>query len=286
MPDPAVGFIGGSGLYDMDGLTNAQEIDVETPYGRPSDSIVTGELDGVAVAFLPRHGRGHRISPSELPVRANIYAMKQTGVQRLISISAVGSLKEELKPLDLVIPDQIIDRTRERPSTFFGDGLVAHVGFADPFCPALRRQAVEAASYETDVHDGGTYVVIEGPQFSTRAESEMHRSWGASVVGMTALPEARLAREAEMCYVTLAFVTDYDVWHEAEADVSVELVVQNLMQNVRTAQTIVRRMATAANDTSPCGCDRALENAIITSRDLIPPATRKRLGLLVDKYLD
>ena len=286
MPDPAVGFIGGSGLYNMDGLTNTNEIDVETPYGRPSDSIVTGEIDDVAVAFLPRHGRGHRISPSELPVRANIYAMKQLGVQRLISISAVGSLKEELKPLDLVIPDQIIDRTRERPSTFFGDGLVAHVGFADPFCPALRRQAVEAASCETDVHDGGTYVVIEGPQFSTRAESEMHRSWGASVVGMTALPEARLAREAEMCYVTLAFVTDYDVWHEAEADVSVELVVQNLMQNVRTAQTIVRRMATTAIDTSPCGCDRALENAIITSRDLIPPATRKRLGLLVDKYLD
>lgn len=286
MPDPAVGFIGGSGLYDMDGLTNAQEIDVETPYGRPSDSIVTGEIDGVAVAFLPRHGRGHRISPGELPVRANIYAMKQIGVQRLISISAVGSLKEELKPLDLVVPDQIIDRTRERPSTFFGDGLVAHVGFADPFCPALRRQAVAGASDETNVHDGGTYVVIEGPQFSTRAESEMHRSWGASVVGMTALPEARLAREAEICYVTLAFVTDYDVWHQAEADVSVELVVQNLMQNVRTAQTIVRRMATTAIDSSLCGCDKALENAIITSRDLIPPATRKRLGLLVDKYLD
>ena len=202
------------------------------------------------MAFLPRHGRGHRISPSELPVRANIYAMKQIGVQRLISISAVGSLKEELKPLDLVIPDQIIDRTRERPSTFFGDGLVAHVGFADPFCPALRQQAVKAAEGETDVHDGGTYVVMEGPQFSTRAESEMHRSWGASVIGMTALPEAKLAREAEMCYVTLAFVTDYDVWHEAEEDVSVELVVQNLMQNVRTAQTIVRRMVSSASDTS------------------------------------
>ena len=286
MPEATLGFIGGSGLYDMDGLANRREVDVETPFGKPSDSIVTGELDGVAVAFLPRHGRGHRISPSELPVRANIYAMKQLRVQRVVSISAVGSLKEELKPLDLVVPDQIIDRTRERPSTFFGDGLVAHVGFADPFCPVLRQQAIEAAAGETDVHDGGTYVVMEGPQFSTRAESEMHRSWGASVIGMTALPEAKLAREAEMCYATLAFVTDYDVWHEAEEDVSVELVVQNLMQNVRTAQTIVRRMASYAGSTRECGCDRALENAIITSRDLIPPATRKRLGLLVDKYLD
>ena len=219
-------------------------------------------------------------------MRANIYAMKQLGVQRVVSISAVGSLKEELKPLDLVVPDQIIDRTRERPSTFFGDGLVAHVGFADPFCPNLRQQAVKAAEGETDVHDGGTYVVMEGPQFSTRAESEMHRSWGASVIGMTALPEAKLAREAEMCYVTLAFVTDYDVWHEAEEDVSVELVVQNLLQNVRTAQTIVKRMASSANGATACGCGSALETAIITSRDLIPPETRKRLGLLVDKYLD
>ncbi|MCE2456689.1 MAG: S-methyl-5'-thioadenosine phosphorylase [Dehalococcoidia bacterium] len=286
MPEPTLGFIGGSGLYDMEGLSSRREIEIETPFGEPSDSIITGELDGVEVAFLPRHGRGHRISPSELPVMANIYAMKQIGVQRLVSISAVGSLKEELKPLDLVVPDQIIDRTRERPSTFFGDGLVAHVGFADPFCPALRQQAVEAAVGNTDVHDGGTYIVIEGPQFSTRAESEMHRSWGASVIGMTALPEAKLAREAEMCYATLAFVTDYDVWHEAEEDVSVELVVQNLMQNVQTAQTIVRRMASTVSETTSCGCDRALENAIITSRDLIPPTTRMKLGLLVDKYLD
>ena len=286
MPEPTLGFIGGSGLYDMDGLANRREVEVDTPFGSPSDSVVTGELDGVAVAFLPRHGRGHRISPSELPVRANIYALKQLGVRQVVSISAVGSLKEELKPLDLIVPDQIIDRTRERPSTFFGNGLVAHVGFADPFCPVLRQQAVEAAAGETDVHDGGTYVVREGPQFSTRAESEMHRSWGASVIGMTALPEAKLAREAELCYVTLAFVTDYDVWHEAEEDVSVELVVQNLMHNVQTAQTIVKRMASSASGATACGCDRALENAIITSRDLIPPETRKRLGLLVDKYLD
>ena len=286
MPEPTLGFIGGSGLYDMEGLIDRREIEVDTPFGEPSDSIIIGELGGTTVAFLPRHGRGHRISPTELPVRANIYAMKRIGVQRIISISAVGSLKEELKPLDLVVPDQIIDRTRERPSTFFGDGLVAHVGFADPFCPVLRQQAVEAAEGETDVHDGGIYVVMEGPQFSTRAESEMHRSWGASVIGMTALPEAKLAREAEMCYVTLAFVTDYDVWHEAEEDVSVELVVQNLMQNVQTAQTIVRRMASSGSTATSCGCDRALENAIITSRDLIPPETRKRLSLLVDKYLD
>ena len=282
-----VGFIGGSGLYGMEGLANALEMDVETPFGAPSDSIVTGDLDGVGVAFLPRHGRGHRLSPSEIPARANIYALKSLGVRRLVSISAVGSLKEELRPLDLVVPDQIIDRTRERHSTFFGDGLVAHVGFADPFCASMRGAAIEAASGEVVAHDGGTYVVMEGPQFSTRAESVMYRAWGADVIGMTALPEAKLAREAEMCYVTLAFVTDYDVWHASEADVSVEMVVQNLMQNVRTAQVIIRRMARAAvTPSGSCGCGSALENAIITSRDSIPSATRNRLGLLVDKYLD
>lgn len=285
MTEAALGFIGGSGLYDIEGLTDRQEVKVSTPFGDPSDTIVTGNLEGVRVAFLPRHGRGHRISPTEIPVRANIYALKLLGVERILSVSAVGSLKEELRPLDLVIPDQIIDRTRSRVSTFFGDGLVAHVGFADPFCPDLRGDALDAARSLTTVHDGGTYVVIEGPQFSTRAESALYRSWGAGVIGMTALPEAKLAREAEICYATLAFVTDYDVWREAEEDVSVEMVVANLMKNVETARAIIRNIAARVSAERKCGCGTALETAIITSRDLIPRETRERLGLLVDKYL-
>ncbi len=286
MTEAALGFIGGSGLYDIEGLTDRQEVEVSTPFGDPSDPIITGNLEGVRVAFLPRHGRGHRISPTEIPVRANIYALKSLGVERILSVSAVGSLKEELRPLDLVIPDQIIDRTKSRVSTFFGDGLVAHVGFADPFCPDLRRDALDAAHGLTTVHDGGTYVVIEGPQFSTRAESALYRSWGADVIGMTALPEAKLAREAEICYATLAFVTDYDVWREAEEDVSVEMVVANLMKNVETARAIIRNVTTRVSAERKCGCGTALETAIITSRDLIPRDTRERLGLLVDKYLD
>ncbi len=286
MTEAALGFIGGSGLYDIEGLTDRREIEVSTPFGDPSDTIVTGSLDGVCVAFLPRHGRGHRITPTEIPVRANIYALKSLGVERILSVSAVGSLKEELRPLDLVIPDQIIDRTRARVSTFFGDGLVAHVGFADPFCPQLRRDAMDASRDLTTVHDGGAYVVIEGPQFSTRAESALYRSWGADVIGMTALPEAKLAREAEICYTTLAFVTDYDVWRESEEDVSVEMVVANLMKNVETARSIIRNVAARVSPARECGCSTALETAIITSRDLIPPETRDRLALLVNKYLD
>ena len=285
MSEAMIGFIGGSGLYDMDGLEDRREIEVDTPFGAPSDSIITGSLDGVRVAFLPRHGKGHRISPTEIPVKANIYALKSLGVERVVSVSAVGSLKEELRPLDLVIPDQIIDRTRLRDSTFFGDGLVAHVGFADPFCEDLRRAALESARERTRVHDGGTYVVIEGPQFSTRAESALYRSWDASVIGMTALPEAKLAREAELCYLTLAFVTDYDVWHQTEEEVSVELVVRNLMKNVDTARGIIRDMTARTPERGECGCGRALETAIITGRDLIPPETRERLALLVEKYL-
>ena len=290
MAEASIAFIGGSGLYDMDGLTDARAVEIDTPFGKPSDAIVVGRLEEASVAFLPRHGRGHRIMPTEIPARANIYALKTLGVEQVVSISAVGSLKEEIKPLDLVVPDQIIDRTRERPATFFGDGLVAHVGFADPFCPTLRRVAVQSAADLTDVHDGGIYVAMEGPQFSTRAESEMHRGWNASVVGMTAIPEAKLAREAEMCYLTLAFVTDYDVWREGEEDVSVELVIQNLMRNVSVGQAMARRIAAqtagaSPNDSGDCGCGGALENAIITSRDAIPAATRERLAPLVDKYL-
>lgn len=287
MPDPKIAFIGGSGLYDVDGMENRREVTVETPFGDPSDAVVVGEINGVEAAFLPRHGRGHRFSPSEIPVKANIYALKSLGVERVVSVSAVGSLKEHIKPLDLVVPDQIIDRTRRRSDTFFGDGIVAHVGFADPFCNELRRIAFESASLEdVDCHDGGTYLVIEGPQFSTRAESAVYRSWGANVIGMTALPEAKLAREAELCYTTLAFVTDYDVWHDTEEEVTVEMVIQNLTHNVATAQGIIRRMLAEIPDNRTCGCESALKNAVITSRELITKDAQNRLGILVNKYLN
>lgn len=287
MPDPKIAFIGGSGLYDIDGMENRREVTVETPFGDPSDAVVVGEINGVEAAFLPRHGRGHRFSPTEIPVKANIYALKSLGVERVVSVSAVGSLKEHIKPLDLVVPDQIIDRTRRRSDTFFGDGIVAHVGFADPFCNELRRIAFESASLEdVDCHDGGTYLVIEGPQFSTRAESAVYRSWGANVIGMTALPEAKLAREAELCYTTLAFVTDYDVWHDTEEEVTVEMVIQNLTHNVATAQGIIRRMLAEIPDNRTCGCESALKNAVITSRESITKDAQNILGILVNKYLN
>ena len=287
MPDPKIAFIGGSGLYDIDGMENRQELTVETPFGDPSDAVVVGEINGVEAAFLPRHGRGHRFSPTEIPVKANIYALKSLGVERVVSVSAVGSLKEHIKPLDLVVPDQIIDRTRRRSDTFFGDGIVAHVGFADPFCNELRRIAFESASLEdVDCHDGGTYLVIEGPQFSTRAESAVYRSWGANVIGMTALPEAKLAREAELCYTTLAFVTDYDVWHDTEEEVTVEMVIQNLTHNVAIAQGIIRRMLAEIPDNRTCGCESALKNAVITSRESITKDAQNILGILVNKYLN
>ena len=287
MPDPKIAFIGGSGLYDVDGMENRREVTVETPFGDPSDAVVVGEINGGEAAFLPRHGRGHRFSPTEIPVKANIYALKSLGVERVVSVSAVGSLKEHIKPLDLVVPDQIIDRTRRRSDTFFGDGIVAHVGFADPFCNELRRIAFESASLEdVDCHDGGTYLVIEGPQFSTRAESAVYRSWGVNVIGMTALPEAKLAREAELCYTTLAFVTDYDVWHDTEEEVTVEMVIQNLTHNVATAQGIIRRMLAEIPDNRTCGCESALKNAVITSRESITKDAQNILGILVNKYLN
>ena len=287
MPDPKIAFIGGSGLYDIDGMQNRREATVETPFGDPSDAVVVGEINGVEVAFLPRHGRGHRFSPTEIPVKANIYALKSLGVERVVSVSAVGSLKEHIKPLDLVVPDQIIDRTRRRSDTFFGDGIVAHVGFAEPFCNELRRIAFESATHEdVDCHDGGTYVVIEGPQFSTRAESAVYRSWGANVIGMTALPEAKLAREAELCYTTLAFVTDYDVWHDTEEKVTVEMVIQNLTHNVATAQGIISRMLAEIPDNRTCGCESALKNAVITSRESITKDAQNRLGILFNKSLN
>ena len=286
MAEAEIAFIGGSGLYDIDGLTDAEQVTIDTPFGPPSDAVTVGTLEGRRVAFLARHGKGHRHLPSEIPFRANIYALKLLGVERIISISAVGSLQEGIAPLDMVVPDQIIDRTRGRVSTFFGDGVAAHVGFADPFCPELRRALVETAGNRpVTVHDGGVYVVMEGPQFSTRAESNLYRSWGAGIIGMTALPEAKLAREAEICYATLALVTDYDVWHQTEAEVSVDLVVANLIKNVETTQALLPDLSARVPGSRACDCQSALERAIITSRDLITDDAKTRLSAIIGRYL-
>ena len=285
MAEALIGVIGGTGLYRMDGLEGAEEVVVDTPFGAPSDVLVTGTLNGVGVAFLPRHGRGHRLSPTELPARANIYALKSLGVRRVISVSAVGSLREEIRPLDMVVPDQLIDRTLGRPRTFFGEGVVAHVGMAEPYCPELRSALrVSGGRAGATVHDGGTLVVIEGPQFSTRAESHMYRSWGADIIGMTALPEARLAREAELCYAVLACSTDYDCWHESEEPVTVEMVVENLMKNTAVSRAILADVITADLAERDCGCGSALANAIVTDRGVIPAEVRERLSLLIGKY--
>ena len=285
MAEALIGVIGGTGLYRMDGLEGAEEVVVDTPFGAPSDVIVTGTLNGVGVAFLPRHGRGHRLSPTELPARANIYALKSLGVRRVISVSAVGSLREEIRPLDMVVPDQLIDRTLGRPRTFFGEGIVAHVGMAEPYCPELRSALrLSGGRAGATVHDGGTLVVIEGPQFSTKAESHMYRSWGADIIGMTALPEARLAREAELCYAVLACSTDYDCWHESEEPVTVEMVVENLMKNTAVSRAILADVITADLAERDCGCGSALANAIVTDRGVIPAEVRERLSLLIGKY--
>lgn len=286
MVEAKIGVIGGSGLYQIDGLSDLKETKVDTPFGEPSDLIITGTLQGVPIAFLPRHGKGHRISPGEVPVRANIYALKSLGVERIISVSAVGSLKEDIHPLDLVIPDQIIDRTRGRVNTFFERGLVAHIGFAEPFCPHLSQILYQTAKkLGTTVRRGGTCVVIEGPAFSTKAESNLYRSWGASIVGMTALPEAKLAREAEICYATLAFVTDYDCWHESADPVSVEMVVANLLQNAETAKNILKTAMATVTGKRGCQCSTALKDAIITSREHIPPNLKRELAPLIQKYV-
>ena len=286
MPEAKIGVIGGSGLYEMEGMANIEEVRPETPFGEPSDAIIIGELEGNRIAFLPRHGRGHYIMPTEVPSRANIYALKSLGVEWIISISAVGSLKEEIRPMDLVIPDQLIDRTRSRVNTFFGGGLVAHVTFADPFCPILsdilHQAAIEAGAR---VHKGGTYVVMEGPLFSTRAESNLFRSWGASVIGMTALPEAKLAREAEICYATVACATDYDCWHEAEESVTIEMVIANLQQNVSRAKSIIRTAVARIPQKRECGCAQALKDAIITAPDKISDNMKRELALLIGQYI-
>src|SRR5579885_405232 len=285
-----VGVIGGSGLYAMEGLTEIEERRVTTPFGEPSDAIMLGRLGDVPMAFLPRHGRGHRLSPGEVPSRANIYALKSLGVEWVISISAVGSLREDYAPLDLVIPDQLFDRTKSRANSFFEGGIVAHVSFAEPFCPHLSGLLWKTMSELGDVrgHEGGTYVCIEGPQFSTKAESRIYRQLGCDIIGMTALPEAKLAREAELHYATVSSVTDYDVWHESAEAVTVEMVVSNLQHNVANAQRIIRDLVTrlpADRGASTCDCAHALENAIQTDRASITPQARAKYSLLLDKYL-
>lgn len=286
MPEAKIAVIGGTGLYDIEGLTDVKEVKVETPFGPPSDVIVTGKLEGISVAFLPRHGRGHRISPTELPSRANIYALKKLGVEHIIGINSVGSLKKEIDRGHLVIPDQLIDRTSQRVNTFFSEGIVAHVSFAEPFCPVLSQIIYECAcEVGANAHKGGTYVVMEGPAFSTRAESNLHRSWGASVIGMTALPEAKLAREAEICYAIIACATDYDCWHEEEDAVCVNDILKTLKANTEISKKIVKLAVSRIAQKRECGCESALNGAIMTPFDIVPKAQKEKLGLLINKYM-
>ncbi len=280
-----IGIIGGSGLYEMEGLTDIRALKVDTPFGEPSDEYIEGVLEGKEVVFLPRHGRGHRLLPGELNYRANIYGFKKLGVSRIISVSAVGSMREEIQPLDIVIPDQFFDRTKDRPCTFFGAGLVGHLSIADPLCndlgDVLYKSGQEAG---LRVHRGGTYVCIEGPQFSTRAESKIYRQWGVDVIGMTNLTEAKLAREAEICYATVALATDYDVWHEGEDDVSAEAIIANLLKNVDSAKKMIKHAVKHIREADNCGCQDALKDAIVTSSELIPAATKEKLDLIMGRY--
>ena len=278
--------IGGTGLYDIEELTDVDEYAIDTPFGPPSDRLIIGELAGVRVAFLPRHGRGHRLTPTEIPSRANIFALKSIGVEDIISINSVGSFNESIRPGNLCIPDQLIDRTSQRANTFFGDGVVAHIQFAEPFCPELRmvlyQSAIEAGA---EVHLGGTYVVMEGPAFSTRAESRLHQGWGADIIGMTALPEAKLAREAEMCYAILACATDYDSWHVDKEVVSVAVVLNTLKRNIELSRCIIRYAIRRLQPEHSCSCNSALANAIITSPEMIPPSRKVELKPIIGKYL-
>jgi len=286
MAEAKVGVIGGSGLYNMEGMTEVEKVKVSTPFGEPSNAIILGNLEGVRVAFLPRHGEGHRIGPSELPAKANIYALKSLGVERIVSVSAVGSLKEEIESLDIVIPDQIIDCTRGRASTFFTDGIVGHVSLAEPFCPVLSQLSFEASTkVGAKVHKGGTYLVMEGPQFSTKAESQLYRSWDADIIAMTALPEAKLAREAEICYAILALVTDYDCWHPSCESVTTEMILTNLRKGIDTVKSILKLLLPSIPQKRDCACASALKYAIVTGTKYIPEKKRKELGLLIGKYL-
>ena len=286
MPQAKIGVIGGTGLYDIEGLTDIEEVNIDTPFGKPSDAITIGRLEGVGIAFLPRHGRGHRISPTELPVRANIYALKSLGVEHIIAVSSAGSFKQEIKPGDLLIPDQIIDRTRNRVNSFFSDGIVTHIPFAEPFCPTLCQVLYESAKEAgASVHPKGTYVAMEGPAFSTRAESRLYRSWGADIIGMTALPEAKLAREAEICYAIIGCVTDYDSWQEKSEPITIDVILNVLRQNIDTAKKIIRLAVSRIPEERNCGCATALKTAIVTDPKLIPADQKKKLNLLISKYI-
>lgn len=281
-----IGIIGGSGLYQMDGLKGIEEIRLDTPFGDPSEAYITGTLHEREVVFLPRHGAGHRLIPSEIPYRANVWGMKQLGVSHLISVSAVGSLKEEIEPGHIVFPDQFIDRTSQRASTFFGNGAVAHVQFGDPVCPQLVSQLAEAAGREgIDHHRGGTYICMEGPAFSTRAESFMYRAWGGAVIGMTNLTEAKLAREAEMCFATIALATDYDCWHESEEEVTVEAILRVMERNIAKSKRLLSAVAAAMDLERPCSCREALRDGLLTPVENIPESTRTDLKPLIAKYL-
>jgi len=282
-----IGIIGGSGLYKIEGFTDVQEIEVQTPFGSPSDAFMCGMFEGKEVVFLPRHGRGHRINPSEINYRANIFAMKKLGVERIISLTACGSLRAEMKPLDFVLPDQFVDRTNQaRKMTFFENGIVAHVSLADPVCADLRRRVYESVkSLGFGVHDGGTYITMEGPAFSTRAESNLYRSWGMDIIGMTNMSEAKLAREAEICYVTVAAVTDFDCWYQSAEEVTLEMVIDNLHKNVDRSKAIVRRMIKELPVERACGCGAALQNAIVTDRSMIPEKLKKDLAPVIGKYI-
>jgi 5'-methylthioadenosine phosphorylase len=285
MGQAKLAVIGGSGVYEMEALTDVAEQRINTPYGDPSDAIVIGTLAGRRVAFLPRHGRGHRLTPTEVPYRANIWALKSLGVERIISISACGSMKEEYEPRHLVLPDQIYDNTKSRKLSFFGDGLVAHISVAEPFCQDLRKVLYEASvDAGGTVHMGGTFITIEGPRFSTRGESDIYRSWGVDIIGMTAVPEAQLAREAEICYATMAHVTDYDVWHEEEEAVNVEMLIANLMANADLSKRIIAGLVPLLPEKRTCTCGQTLSTAFITQRDLIPDAKIMELGLIVSSY--
>lgn len=283
---PVLAIIGGSGLYNFKGLTEVDQIEVATPFGEPSSPIILGELSGKKVAFLARHGFGHFISPTEVNNRANIYALKSIGVDRIVSISACGSLREDYKPGSIVIPDQIVDFTHRRPRSFFGEGLVVHVSVANPFCPELSNLLIDTFNtLGTEAHRGGSLITIEGPRFSTKGESDLFRSWGMSIIGMTACPEAFLAREAEMCYTTMAHVTDYDVWHLTEEPVSVDMVIKTLQKNTTLAQKAVQSLVEILPAECHCTCSQALKDAMITQKEKIPSATREKLDLLVKKYL-
>jgi len=281
-----IGIIGGSGLYDMEGLKAKEEVSLETPFGPPSDSFLVGELDGREIVFLPRHGKGHRLLPSEIPFRANMYGLKKLGAEWVISVAAVGSMKDHIHPRDFVFPDQLIDRTRGRKDTFFGEGVVAHISFADPICTALSDVVAKAAGeVGAKVHRGGTYICIEGPAFSTRAESEVYRSWGVDVIGMTNYQEARLAREAEMCYAIMACVADYDCWRKTEEAVTVEMILNNLTKNAALAQKVIRRAVAAVPVERTCPCAHALENAILTPPEKIPQKAKKTLDVIIGRYV-